>query len=202
MKPLWHKLQEGGLGEVVAAEMLQGVADFHRDAVAFVKKDHQEDWRGLPQHADLRWNRAVAVLDIFPNEDDDYKGSYIDNAETRIKFAVGFDEPPRVRGAQRVIDTGTYKGWWLEWKLFQPGPQAVWAGYRLWSTAVPFSDEVFVQDLAAGGADYDEEIRRRDDEGRGRIFLGRYDTFNVEEETAYRLTPHLKNLRTITLIIK
>lgn len=198
MKPLWHRLQEGGLGEVVAAEMLQGVVDFQHAAVDAILKDHSLDWRGLPEHAGLRWARASAFIEILEGD----LQTPLDEPRTRVHFAKGFAEPPRIRGGKRTIHGTSYLGWWLNWKLDEPGRQYIHAGYALRRGGVGLPSVMFVQDLAAGGASSDDELRNADDEGRGRIFLGRYESFQVEEDVAYRLSPELQNIRAVSLLIR
>src|SRR5690606_4530758 len=100
MKPIWHKLVTGGVGEVVPAEILQGVVQAQHDAVDLLAGDHVLDWRGLPVHAGLRWPVAVAKIEI---RDISYS---LDEVDQRLLFSEGFEDPPQIRGAVRPITVG------------------------------------------------------------------------------------------------
>src|SRR5690606_34995304 len=156
VKPLWHRLVEGGLGEVVPAEILQGVVQAQHDAVDLLAGDHAIDWRGLPVHDDLRWPKAAAKIQIL----DEFRDSgSIDEVEQRILFAEGFSEPPKIKGAQREIPWGGYtlRGWWVEWKLNSAGSQAAMIGFEVKDLSVPLATPRLI----------DLDAWRADDEGRG-----------------------------------
>lgn len=197
MKPLWHKLQGGGIGEVVAAEMLQGAVDVQHEAVDLLEADHAIDWRGLPVHEGLRWARAVALLEILPLDDT----RPMDEVPTRLHFAYGFKEPPAVRGATRSVylNENRVSGWFCEWKLAEPGLHSVMAGYRVRNSSIALGTPLVV-DLATvpGGTD----VRREDDEGRGQIFLGIYDRLQLGEHEYRVVSDKLRNIHSITLLIR
>src|SRR5690606_40016109 len=180
MKPIWHKLVTGGVGEVVPAEILQGVVQAQHDAVDLLAGDHAIDWRGLPVHDDLRWPKAAAKIQIL----DEFRDSgSIDEVEQRILFAEGFSEPPKIKGAQREIPWGGYtlRGWWVDWKLNSAGRAMI--GFEVKDLSVPLTSPLLI----------DLDAWRVDDEGRGQAFLGRYDWVQVgEDEIEYMLSDHLK----------
>ena len=195
MKPIWHKLVTGGVGEVVPAEILQGVVQAQHDAVDLLAGDHALDWRGLPVHDDLRWAKAVAKIQIIEEFRD--SGS-IDEVEQRLLFAVGFEDPPRIRGAIRPITVGgnPIRGWWLEWKVSDRSRAMV--GVEVYDLSVPF-DRPRIFDL---GAMPGTDTRRIDDEGRGMAFLGQYQEITIGENKDFILSDHLRNLRSVTLLVR
>lgn len=199
LKPIWHRLQEGGLGEVVAAEMLQGVVNAQHAAVDLLQADHAIDWRGLPIHEGLRWARAVALIEILPLDNT----TPLDEVPTRVRFAQGFAEAPRVRGAARRLNPSSNRieGWWLDWKLEEPGPQAATVGFQVRSSSVPLPvGAPRIVDLATtpGGTD----VRRADNEGRGQVFLGQYGSGTDGEYTYRYITDEMRNIRSITLLVR
>ena len=194
MKPIWHKLVTGGVGEVVPAEILQGVVQAQHDAVDLLAGDHALDWRGLPMHDDLRWPKAAAKIQIL----DEFRDSgSIDEVEQRILFAEGFSEPPKIKGAQREIPWGGYtlRGWWVDWKLNSAGRAMI--GFEVKDLSVPLATPRLI-DL---GATPGHDARRADDEGRGQAFLGSY-LLLPDEEGEYILSDHLKNISAITILIR
>ena len=196
MKPLWHRLVEGGLGEVVPAEILQGVVQAQHDAVDLLAGDHVLDWRGLPVHDDLRWAKAVAKIQILD------AGYSIDEVEQRLLFAEGFSEPPMIKGDRRTITVGgsPVRGWWVDWRLNSAGRQAAMIGFEVKDLSVPLETPRLIDLGATPGTD----TRRAEDEGRGQAFLGMYDVIFGEEGEVieYVLSDHLKNISAITILIR
>lgn len=193
-KALWHNLQEGGVGEVVSAEMLQGVVDVQHAAVDSLLEDHRLDWRGLPEHNDLRWAKAVALLEILPLDDT----RPVDEVPTRLHFSVGFSEPPKVVGGRRYISSGSsnpVSGWFVDWKISQAGPQAAAVGWGVRSLHTP---------LSSAPRFFDHGIWRfgPDEEGRASYFLGSYDYETVGEDQVRVVSEHLRNIQFLTLMIR
>lgn len=200
MKPIWHKLVTGGVGEVIPAEILQGVVKAQHDAVDLLAGDHVLDWRGLPVHDDLRWPKAVAKIQIIDEFRD--AGYSIDEVDQRLLFAEGFSEPPTIKGDRRPISLGgnPVRGWWVDWKLNSAGRQAAMIGFEVKNLSVPLETPRLI-DL---GATPGHDARRADDEGRGQAFLGMYDVIVGEEGEVieYVLSDHLKNISAITILIR
>lgn len=199
MKPLRHRLQEGGLGEVVAAEMLQGVVDLQHAAVDHLEADHAMDWRGLPEHTDLRWAKAVALLEILPIAGD----RPIDEVPTRLHFSTGFSEPPRVVGSSRQVSppANPVRGWFVDWKTATPGPQSAMVGWRLRSLSVPMDTPRFFDHGSVAGG-HSGQARRADDDGRGTYFLGEYGFETIGEHQIRVLSAHLRNIHTLAILIR
>jgi len=197
MKPIDHRLQEGGLGEVVAAEMMQGVADAQRAAVAHLQADHTPDWVGRPEHDDPRWARAVAHIEIMELDD----SRPISEVPIRIHFSHGFAEPPKITGGERPLHPGSNptSGWFMDWKLTEPGPQSAMLGYRVRSSGVALPSPRVVCDV---GAHPGSDIRRADDDGRGWACIGAYTTVIDGEQEHKVVGDELRNISYITLLIR
>lgn len=197
---LWHNLQEGGVGEVVSAEMLQGVVDVQHAAVDSLLEDHRLDWRGLPEHNDLRWAKAVALLEILPLDDT----RPVDEVPTRLHFSVGFSEPPKVVGGRRQISFpgNPVQGWFVDWKISQVGPQAAAVGWGVRSLNTPLLDTPRFLDHGPWAGGHSGEYMRVDDEGRASYFLGQYDYETVGEDQVRVVSAHLRNIQFLTLMIR
>jgi len=185
---------EGGLGEVVAAEILQGVVDAQHDAVDLLAGDHTLDWRGLPVHTDLRWPKAVAKIEINGIQ---YS---IDEVDQRVLFSVGFSEPPFIKGDVRPISVSgePVHGWWIDWRLNAAGRQSAMIGFELYDLSVSLDTPRLIDLGATPGTD----TRRSEDEGRGSAFIGAFKKVTIGEGQEDFLSDHQKNIRTITILIR
>lgn len=203
MKPSRHRLIEGGLGEVIPAELLQEIADFTNDSVDELQADHARSWRGMPSHEGLRWPRAVALLEIVD------PGAPDEGPETRTHFSWGFKNAPEISSGRREVTPRGVElfGWWLDWRVAPPydssqGMNSVQLGVTVGNTKGIYDAGAFrTLDLGVALARTDEV--RSEDAGKGLAFLGQFDAVLVDEEWEDpRLSDHLKNLKQIALMIR
>lgn len=71
-------------------------------------------------------------------------------------------------------------------------------GVEVYDLSVPF-DRPRIFDL---GAMPGTDTRRIDDEGRGMAFLGQYQEITIGENKDFILSDHLRNLRSVTLLVR
>lgn len=140
----------------------------------------------LPLRANIRMAISTAIT----------TGPFMPSA--RCIFSEGFEDPPRIRGAIRPITVGgnPIRGWWLEWKVSDRSRAMV--GVEVYDLSVPF-DRPRIFDL---GAMPGTDTRRIDDEGRGMAFLGQYQEITIGENKDFILSDHLRNLRSVTLLVR
>lgn len=187
--PSRHRLVVGGMGEVMPAELYQQVADYQRSAVDHLGADHALDWRGVPYHEGLRWAKAVACVEMPPPGPDPIIAP---GEGGKILFASGFAEAPEVvRDSRSTPTTRTQdsriRGWWLRWRLRDPGPQHVMVGIRTRGLEL-LSPHVLVP--------------VDDGQGRGMLLLGRIVEFGQGEDSWEERSSHLQDLTHVTVVIR
>lgn len=176
-----HTLVEGGVGEVLPAEMYQEVADFQRSTVDHLELDHAIDWHGMPVHRGIRFPRATALVEITDPEEP------MVDPQTRTHFAFGFADGPIVRAGARSVYGRDVFGWWLEWRCIDRGPQSIVVGVRVRNGTDPFEVR-WPQDLG---------------EGQGRVLLGMYFRRHLgEDDVREELSDAQRNLLAVTILIR
>lgn len=197
MKPLWHRLYQSGIGDVVPAELLQHAVETQHAAVDLLRGDHEIDWQGFPVHRGLRWMRAVAKLEIVTRS--------VHEVDTRVLFSYGFAEAPKIEvGWDWIPWSGItanvirYPGWYLTWRLEEIGPQAVALGFETDGPVFPRHLLVFDAGIAIPGSDN----RNKDRDGRGIAFLDWFDWREVGEDLVDELSPFMLALKTITIAVR
>lgn len=186
--PSRHRLVEGGMGEVLPAELYQQVADLQRGAVDHLSRDHSLDWRGIPRHEGRRWARAVARVRLPVGDRRDPMAQPGDRG--KVLFASGFAEPPRVSLRNRTAPTSTLlplHGWWLEWKLPTRDPQGI-----LWGVEV--RDRTIRPWPLMNAVDFGD--------GEGALFLGGFTVATQGEDEYPELSDELLNLSHVSLVIR
>lgn len=196
MKPLWHRLYQSGIGDVVPAELLQHAVLTQHAAVDLLRGDHEIDWQGFPVHRGLRWMRAVAKLEIVTRS--------VHEVDARVLFAYGFAEAPKIEvSGSKIPWSGIpagvpLRGWWLTWRLEEIGPQAVALGFETNGPVFPRNLLVF----DAGLVNTNSNDRDKDRDGRGIAFLDWFDLREVGEDVSEQLSAFMLALKSITIAVR
>lgn len=175
-----HRLIEGGIGDVVPAEMYQGVADFQRSTVGHLALEHDLDWRGVPIHKSMRWFSAVAHIEITEGPT-----MWENQPKTRLLFSYGFKEPPSIKSETRTVLGLAMRGWWVDWKAEE---RRFVFGFRVFD---------------GGGVRPSVGPGRIERDGRGWLRLGilAQVTDGEDETIGYEPSPELLNIRAVTLAL-
>lgn len=129
-----HRLVEGGLGEVVPADMYQAVADFQRAAVDHLSLDHHREWNGIPGHRGMRWFKAVSSFEVVSGDSQRNV-----EPELRYHFSYGFRKAPSIRAEARFIYGMSFHAWWMDWQALDDSASGFLVGLR---THTPFDHGV------------------------------------------------------------
>ncbi len=151
IEPIKTKLVEGGTGEVIPVELLNGTVAYHNSALDHLKAHHTADFRGIYSHKGLNFASASACFDFGP----DGPNVHMRPPFGGLLWAEGFKEAPRMT-MEPVVSPSSYgpkPGWFLHWEMESKEPMTVTIGVALANDVTSGHDGVWHLDFVDGKAD-------------------------------------------------